>query len=596
MCCVTVTQAPDSASIRVVTRYAPNYSMFSSDLGWLLTLKGRLDVATPPTMDPARRTSANHDFHKSFTPNKRPRLDDNSSVGGKAKPTLPLSKAFVSDFNGKARLTTPSKPNGATAASAQRPLILLEAGKALSAAARLAQTPKPVRHIPALDVKLQQLASPTSKHLPVDPARRHAPLMTPMTPLTRRQQPVPQSVLPGPAPPSPRARSVKLSAMSSPLSSRTRALDLSKATAASAAASAGSVLTTPVKKRPFNAMRVPVTPLRQPMAASSSSTALRAISTPKYTLPALSTPAGDRQEDNKPAAAGPTLRAISDLAYPKASSDWDIEEEEEDGIGAAEARELRRGLHMSPEKAGGRTRKFVRCVSILLKSRTRTSRHPNWFTPLFLSSFYFVHFPIFHLRIFNPCPLPFTCRRNGLAEHASHLVKRANTGFGLWQREIEVEFSASRKMRPDRRLRVVEVLQTSTSSHGGGPFPSRGGGALHSVLSRCELLGQYCKQDHDQEKNEEDEERLLSEGGTTRDGTETRDLDAKSREAVQVLFTFSGESHIRTGGIPVGAEVQVWKPWFEVTSPPLPPAGFEGEGRPVPVRTLLCSRFLVLPS
>jgi hypothetical protein len=224
--------------------------------------------------------------------------------------------------------------------------------------------------------------------------------------------------------------------------------------------------------------------------------------------------------------------------------------------------------------------------------------------------------------------------RNGLAQRALDLKKRAQTDLTLWHKEIETAFASSslRGVAPDLRLRIIKILSlpagakpssprkptasssvTSTSCSPGLAICS----IIHPVSSATTTNGQQMK------LNPQPIPRTLAHGQDQLVVLSfPRLAPSRGRGQMTRLYARNPEDFV------VGREVYVWEPWHEVvltpvTEPnqlkveseypdkpqpaPFPtlPATFPSTFSPTPYPTnmirpvgdvaLLCSRFVILP-
>ncbi|THH07252.1 hypothetical protein EW145_g3506 [Phellinidium pouzarii] len=168
--------------------------------------------------------------------------------------------------------------------------------------------------------------------------------------------------------------------------------------------------TTPARKVfPFHVLPVPVPEI----PAAPSAVGLKPLPSLKFDL--------GRRSKGK-------LKAMTTLQHPV------IEIQKEKEV-RGEALELQRGLLISPEKNGGKGRRFL---------------------------------------------------RNGLAERAQRLVDRSSTAFTLWKKDLESQASSSRlgRLRPDLRVRITHIIQTTRISN----VHARAACTLRSVLATCQML------------------------------------------------------------------------------------------------------------
>ena len=156
--------------------------------------------------------------------------------------------------------------------------------------------------------------------------------------------------------------------------------------------------------------------------------------------------------------------------------------------------------------------------------------------------------------------------RNGLAEKAEQLIKRSQTSYLLWQKEVETHIASSRKVAPNLCVRVINIAHAMSVSN-----MSRDRGLLRNILAQCEIL--LSKTDGD------------SPFGSTGKCT--------------VLFSFPTQSnrHFTESDFPEGVEVDIWRPFFEVNMDTGAfrnlNMGQDADGNTANTKVLLCSRFFV---
>jgi len=167
--------------------------------------------------------------------------------------------------------------------------------------------------------------------------------------------------------------------------------------------------------------------------------------------------------------------------------------------------------------------------------------------------------------------------RNGLAERASQMLSRSHTVLSLWQLETETLVRSFRRLTPDLRLRIVQVLCIpSCTDRFSQPSTRRFGLAL------CEVLN-----------------------------NEKPGMGSRQRTSAMILLSDSlpsSELGVRSAaGLEKDRDILVWRPWHEVEMPfdlEVPfaiPFGDEpgnsaqqGGWYERGMATLLCSRFLIV--
>lgn len=269
---------------------------------------------------------------------------------------------------------------------------------------------------------------------------------------------------------------------------------------------------------------------------------LSANDIPLHVSPLFEIPSVDRQPTDTKLAPLPKF----DIGQPTkgktvsmAALELPVIATQEEAEVKGEALEIQRGLLISPEKGGGKGKRFIRCVFSF-----------GIFSSAFLSSE----------------------SSGGLAERAQHLLARSSTSDTLWRKELESQASSRSKLRPDLRVRVREVLEVSRIEN----MHARASGSLRSVLIICDVVDPKA---HDA---------LVVDG---------------QRSIMNVLLSFDhGSSHASSSEsgpkIQNGSEVLIWRPWREVSQSDSSPSAMNSPANHPFFRNnlsaVLCSRFVVL--